>query len=213
LWLPNKLAEDVDFLISNPSVGLLCSDAVQIDSAGNEIRSLLAYGYSGKVTSKLLQNNFVLMSTHLARTAEVRKVGGFREERELSGSEDWELWVRFSTVVDFAYRPKITAKIRTHQDNTMGDAGAMKRSMGSAVAIMQTSEYLTVEEKKSLSRTKAMVSLVNAINYCTARNRRLAVRSLKDSFISDPRILSDLRFGYTVLRLVLGERLSQLRGR
>jgi hypothetical protein len=182
-------------------VGMLCTDAIEIDGEGNERRLLHARGYSGKVTGKLLQNNFVIMPTHLARTSVVREIGGFREERKLSGSEDWEMWVRLSLVAEIAYIPQVTAKYRVHTANTMSSAEGMQRSMGRAAQLFNESEHLARTHKRSLRKMDANVALVNAINYCSQRDRKNSMQLLAHAFASDPQTILDPRFGYTLYRL------------
>jgi glycosyltransferase involved in cell wall biosynthesis len=204
LWLPDKINEELNFFLKNLSVGVVYSDAIQIAAEGNPLKFLKRKTFSGKVTEKLLENNFVSMGAHLIRTDAIRKIDGFREERELSGSEDWEMWIRLSTITDFAHLHKTTSKIRTHPANTMNNADGMNRSMSYALKIMSESDYLTADQKKLLSKTKAFISLINAINYCSERDSKNVISSLKTSFINNPRIIFDLRFGYTIWRLIKG---------
>lgn len=201
LWLPHKAEEGVRYLETHPDVGLLYSDAIQIDSEGRELRRLRARGPSGRITERLLERNFVSMGTHLARTSLVRGIGGFREERQLSGSEDWEMWVRLSLRTDFTYSPKPTAKLRTHAENTMGDAGAMQRSMARAAQLFRESKDLA-PFKASLRRMDSQVALVNAINHCSNGKRRESLDFLRCALAANPAVLLDWRFAYTLYRLL-----------
>ena len=201
LWLPDKAAAGIEFLQTRSSVGLLCTDAVEIDGEGRERRILRARGSSGKVTDKLLESNFVIMPTHIARTSVVRQIGAFREERELSGSEDWEMWVRLSLVADLAYVPEVTAKYRVHTANTMSSAAGMQRSMGRAAQYFRESPQLARSYRRSMRKMDANVALVNAINYCSQKDRRKSVGLLAQALASDPKTALDPRLGYTLYRL------------
>jgi len=141
------------------------------------------------------------MPTHLARTSVVRQIGGFREERELSGSEDWEMWVRLSLVADVAYTPEVTAKYRVHYANTMSSAAGMQRSMGRAAQFFHDSERLARSHCRSLRKMDANIALVNAINYCSQRDRKRSLELLVQAFGSNPKTILDPRFGYTLYRL------------
>ena len=202
VWLPTKLEHDLKIFNRMPNVGLVCSNAVQIDASGKQLRLLTPRAYSGQVTDRLIENNFILMATHLVKAEAVRELDGFREERELSGSEDWELWVRLSTAVDFYHSNEVTAKIRTHDANTMGDADGMNRSMSYALDIMESSDYLSTFQRSRLGRARGVVSLVNAINYCSARNYRKAISELKKALVRYPAVCFDPRFGYTLYRIM-----------
>ena len=132
LWLPNMVEDSVAFLQANPEIALVYTDAMQIDASGKELRVLRAGPPTSRPTERLLNSNFLSIGRHLIRTDAVKKIGGFREERELSGSEDWEMWVRFSLEAQIGYLPVVTPKIRTHPGNTMTNAAGMERSMVSS---------------------------------------------------------------------------------
>lgn len=202
LWLPDKTEHDVAFFGSHPEVGVVYGDAVQIDGQGRTLGVVRVRGPSGRITGKLLQNNYVLMSAHLARISLVTEIGGFREERDLSGSEDWEMWVRLSLHTDFAYVPKVLGQVRTHPANTMSDARTMQRAMARALELFGENDAITSNYRSVLKRTGANVSLVNAINYCSNGDLEKSINLLKNAFKADPKVIFDLRFPYTVYRLL-----------
>ncbi len=211
LWLPNKIEEDIKFFERNSSVGIVYTDYLQIDAEGNQLKLLKLHDYVERRTEALLEGNFILIGAHLIRTQLVRDIGGFREERQLSGSEDWEMWVRFSTTTNFAHLPKATTKIRTHEANTMSNASGMERSMNYALELMQSSSYLSGEQKKLLNKTKAIISLITAINYCSTKENKKVFSSLKDSLKHNPKIIFDPRFSYTLLKVLSRNRISQVK--
>ena len=202
VWLPTKVADDVAYLEARPDVGLIHTDAVIIDAVGRELRVLRLKAPSGRVTGALLERNFVTMATHLARASLVRDIGGFREERELSGSEDWEMWVRLSLLTNIAYLPRVSAKLRTHPGNTMTNASAMRRSMNAAARLFRENEQFGPSYGRNLRRMDANIALVNAINSCSQGDRRDSVTHLHEAFANNPRIILDARFGYTIYRLL-----------
>lgn len=202
LWVPRKVEAGVDFLRSNRNVGLVYGDAMVIDAEGRGTRIIRARGPSGQVTGKLLEDNFVIMPTHLARTSLLREIGGFRGQREIAGSEDWEAWVRLSLITDFAYIPEVMAKYRMHAANSMNDAVAMRRSMCSALELLSASADLTFHYEKSLRRAHANIALTNAINYCSIKELKQSMAFLRDAVSADPWIILDPRYGYTIARLL-----------
>jgi glycosyltransferase involved in cell wall biosynthesis len=202
LWLPRMAEQCVDYLEARPDVGVVYADAMQIDDRGNELRVLRVRGPSGQVTDSLLERTFIFMAAHLVRTSAVREIGGFCEDRQLSGSEDWEMWVRLSLRTRFAYLPNIVGKVRTHPGNTMSDAAAMRRSTACAAELFHRSPRLASAHGKAVRRMDARVALVNAINYCSQKEPKLTVGFLRDALAAHPSIILDPRFGYTVVRLL-----------
>ena len=53
-----------------------------------------------------------------------------------------------------------------------------------------------------IPRMDANIALVNAINYCSQRDRAETIRMLREAVGGNARILLDPRFGYTIFRLL-----------
>ena len=204
VWAPDKLERDLGLIRRRPEAGVVYSNVGIIDASGRLLRRTRKRGRDGWVTGWLIRQNFVSFSAHLARTQAVRDAGGFREERELAGSEDWEFWVRLSTRVQFAHLPLCTAKIRTHDANSMSDPSRMERTMLRACEVMESGGYLTPEQLRLLLRARAMVALACAINYCSSGDRRRTWLHLTRSLQLSPALVLDPRFTYTVARSCCG---------
>lgn len=202
LWMPDKIEQAVKFLRANPRFGLVYTDYVQIDGEGRELRVVRVGGPSGRVTEALLKRSFVPFGAHLSRTSLIKEINGFVEDRQMSGSEDWEMWVRLSLRTEFAYDPRALSKIRTHAANTMGDADVMCRAMARASQAVYQSEQLVSAYPKSLRRMDAHFALANAISYCSQRDARRSVGFLRNAIATDPRIVLDPRYAYTIARLI-----------
>lgn len=205
-WKPDKLERDLDFLRDRPDVGLVYADVVLVDEKGRPLRTRRLPHLDGWVTTRLLRENFITLSSVLARTAAVRDAGGFREERELSGSEDWELWVRLSTRSKFAHLSVPTCCYRVHSDNSMGDAESMERSMNRALEVIDSSTSLAPAHRRVFPRARSMVALISGINHCCAGNLARARARLLEAVRHSPRILLDPRFAYTLVRTLTGPR-------
>jgi glycosyltransferase involved in cell wall biosynthesis len=205
LWLPEMVERCVAFLRANPGTDLVYTDAMQIDALARELRVLRAGPPSSNPTDRLLKSSFLSIGRHLVRTEAVRKIGGFREERELSGSEDWEMWVRLSLEARIGYLPVVTTKIRTHPGNTMTNAAGMERSMARAADLFERSPAIRSTHLTSLRRMRANMALVNAINYCSQEESRKSLRFLAKAASGDPHVVLDPRFSYTIARLLKGK--------
>jgi hypothetical protein len=156
-----------------------------------------------------LQENLIDFSAHLVRTEAMRRAGGFREERALAGSEDWEAWVRLSTQVPFTYLNAVTARIRTHSSNTMTDAESMERSMQYACRLMETGDYLSPRHRRLLRRRRAMVALFGAINHRVSGDRRKSRSRLIAALGHWPWVVFEPRFAYTCLHNLLPSSVSR----
>jgi hypothetical protein len=77
----------------------------------------------------------VLLPFGVAR-ARFHELGGFVEERELMGSEDWLLTARLLARGPGVRAPDVTIEKRTHDDNTMSASAGMERSMRASRALL-----------------------------------------------------------------------------
>ncbi len=200
---PDKLERELAHLRAHPTAAVVYSDILLIDAAGRPLRRVSRKGNVGWVTRHLLLENFLSVGAHLVRTEAMRTAGGFREDRALAGSEDWEAWVRLSTQVPFTYLNAVTARIRTHPCNTMTDAARMERSMQYACRVMETADYLSPEHRQLLRRQRAMVALFSAINHRVSGNRRCSWSKLAAAVRHSPLVALEPRFGYTCLQNLL----------
>lgn len=201
IWLPSKVEADIKVLTQHPAVGLVYSDIIQIDECGRQIGMLRRKPRNGRVTKFLMSENFVSIGAHLGRRELFENVGGFVEDRRLSGSEDWEMWIRLSTATDFMHVPMATSKIRVHKANTMANTEGMNKSMNYALELLRSAEYLSDLEKQSLRKARSSVNLINAINFCTDGQLAKSKGCLLQALAADLGVLLDRRFAYTIYRL------------
>lgn len=210
VWLPNKVQKDIEVFNSQPNVGFVYSDIQIIEAQGNLRRVIKRKGFSGHVTSHLLGKNFVSVGAHLMRTQILRDVGGFREERQLSCSEDYETWVRISTKTQFVHLPLATAKIRVHPNNSVKNADNSMSAALYACELFEQADYLTDKQKKLVSKTRSWMILNNNLGYCSTNQKRRALSSLRESFKYNRAIIFEPLFVYSLLKIAGGDHISNI---
>lgn len=117
IWLPDKIDRQVAIMESQTeSVGVLYSDAFQIDERGHSLPGSYIPTYwtfpqmpQGRVLDTLLQSNFIPGMTTLIRRSCYRKVGAYDENLPW---EDWDMWMRIARHYSFVYSPAPSAKYR-----------------------------------------------------------------------------------------------------
>ncbi len=117
VWLPGKLLAQVELMERLPEkVGVVYSDALQIDENGNaldqrfiEMQRHFEAMPEGKIHRVLWEGNYIPAMTTLVKRECYERVGWFDEALFY---EDWDMWLRISQCYDFAYLDKITAKYR-----------------------------------------------------------------------------------------------------
>jgi len=128
IWLPGKLATQVDLLDENPDYDLVFGDSwiviqncdttfLQMEKNEHILRNLelspvpgydKAYFVSGPVTRMIYTKSFINMSTSLMKRDKFLNVGGFDTDR--FGTEDVDFWVRFSRKDRFIFWDQPLAK-------------------------------------------------------------------------------------------------------
>lgn len=154
LWLPHKLATQAAYLASHPEVDVLYGDIETIDIEGRVLAGPSAQArHSGMVWKQLLVDNFVNFNTSVVRTEKLREVGGMDES--VRRADDYDLWLRLSTVARFQYLPGVVAQYRVAgariSDNI---AGRFESNMAAVERFIQRNPGLlsTGELNQVLSR-------------------------------------------------------------
>ena len=114
LWMPDKLESQLKVFEKRQDVDIVYGDALCIDEFGEILPIPNMKRYSGKITERLLMDNFVSFNTAMIRRECFNKMG--RLDESLERSPDYELWLRFSTVFKFYYCSKVLAKYRIWED-------------------------------------------------------------------------------------------------
>lgn len=122
VWLPDKISRQVEIMESQPDkVGVLYSDAFQIDEHGNALTDMFIAAHrslpempKGQILDTLLEGNFIPGMTTLIRRSCFDKVGLYDETLPW---EDWDMWMRIARHHSFIYSPVPSAKYRTHDQS------------------------------------------------------------------------------------------------
>src|SRR5205823_7200138 len=117
LWLPHKLASEVDFLVRHPEVGVVFGDLEKYDGVQHVGSFMRTTDVFGKRLHSARTDGFVLRPREMylcllqevpvktpattVRRDVLEAVGGFNEL--WTSSEDWELLLRLARVTAFGY--------------------------------------------------------------------------------------------------------------
>lgn len=120
LWLSEKVEEQVKLLEEEQELGLVYCDLYYFDDATGEN----LYLYSDRVRlhrgliwrNLVVEDNFIQSPTPIIRHEVFKKVGMF--DPELPPVEDWDMWLRISSVFPVDYVNKPLAKYRVHDKYT-----------------------------------------------------------------------------------------------
>jgi glycosyltransferase involved in cell wall biosynthesis len=187
IWLPKKLERQISVLDRNPSVGLVCSNAVVIDQDGNKARDLYLraeQGSSGNVLEQLLDVNFVIVSSAVVRRKLVDQVGGFREDERLRGIEDYDLWLRVGAISELVYLPEALLRYREHAGSMRMEVPRTNYWLSLLTALDNLERFLEEADprrQKLLRRRRAELLVELARAQRSENGSATAFRSLREA--------------------------------
>ncbi len=103
-WRPGKLRRQLELLRANPAVGVVYGDVALIGPRGETLPGPSVKRWSGRITGRLLADNFVTFNTTLVPRRILEEFGGFDESLRMA--IDYDLWLRISTKYEFLYVPE-----------------------------------------------------------------------------------------------------------
>jgi glycosyltransferase involved in cell wall biosynthesis len=112
-WLPHKLALQLEAL-SDPATALVYG-WVHVDG-GVKSRDLKPT-LRGSCFNDLLNRNFMSCCTVIVRKSALLDVGGFDEDRRLSGCDDWFVWLKIALKYKIDVTPQTVAVYSLHESN------------------------------------------------------------------------------------------------
>lgn len=113
---PSRLYLQKKFLDDAPAFGLVGSWAKKIDEDGNRIGKISPATENDELVLALRKNNPFIHSSVMFRTELVRSVGGYRPFFE--AAEDYDLWLRISSVAKVCNISQSLIQYRWHSQNT-----------------------------------------------------------------------------------------------
>ncbi len=110
LWVKDKLETQVAILQNNPEFDIVYGDFQDMDENGNDLPTPEAKRYSGYIVDKLVMDNFVTNITAMFRRKCYDELGGMDDA--LPRSDDYDLYLRYSTRYKFFYDARVYARVR-----------------------------------------------------------------------------------------------------
>lgn len=116
LWAPTKLEKQIRCFEDNPAVGLVYTWTILIDETDKPTGEQCSPCIEGNVWQKIIINNSVGNgSTPIVRRCCFETVGVFA--RDLSGTADWDMWIRIASCYPFAVVKENLTLYRQHSQN------------------------------------------------------------------------------------------------
>ncbi|MBN2297762.1 MAG: glycosyltransferase [Deltaproteobacteria bacterium] len=117
LFMPDKLDKMSRFLDQNPDYIMVYSKGGRIDAAGNPLPFKKMPDYSGDIFPKLYMHCYIAPSMVMCRRQSFLDAGMF-QGRFSSEGEDYDLFLRISSLAPVGIVREDLVKYRVHMDNT-----------------------------------------------------------------------------------------------
>lgn len=161
LWMPDKLALQMELLRENPGVPIVHSRELWLRDGRLVSQSGQRHGRAGRLFADAVGKCVIGPSTVVLHRAVLRAVGGFREDLEIA--EDYELWLRVTARFPVGYcdRPLVT-KRAGHGDQLSERYGQIERFRIEALAPLVGADHWAEPERTIARRELARKCLIHA---------------------------------------------------
>lgn len=119
LYMPGKLALQVDYLDRHPDVGMVYTSAHCVDYSGRPLNDRYIASVSGWIYTSIafFRPVTITLPTVMARRELFARAGGFDEK--MHRFEDTDMWRRISKLARIEAMPAFTCRLRTHAENSL----------------------------------------------------------------------------------------------
>ncbi len=198
---PNHLSTAFDFLSVNhlPEVFHVGYEIIRLD--GSVLKKI---DRLNKINKEIIQGNPLSCIGVFVREDVMRK-NLFNEDRDLSGLEDWELWLRMGASHKFLACHDITAAMIQHDDRSVIDANLKKLLLRTErfIRYVSSDPNNQLTYGRQLSKTVASAMTYTALHLALAKaNKREVWHYLKMGILGNPFELMRKRF-FVILKLTL----------
>jgi glycosyltransferase involved in cell wall biosynthesis len=154
---------------------------------------------------KLIEGNFLSCLGVFVRR-DIMVENQFNEDRALSGSEDYELWIRLSARYRIATLPYSTACLVNHEQRSVLQMNqkAFRLRMSLFERYLKEDRVTREVLGQKLQQLFAYHQIYASLHYAMSRKKGVAVLSLMNSLKGKPGILFNRRFWVVVKKLMVG---------
>jgi glycosyltransferase involved in cell wall biosynthesis len=180
LWMPHKIADQVQAFAEYPDLVMVYS-ALRAFGRGTRFSSA-QYGLKPWPTRAALSRdaleaaNTVPCSSVMVRREIIDRLGGFDEDPEMQAVEDYDLWLRVSSLGPIGFIPRVHGSYRVHPDGISRDPLAQRRRAEYLVRKRQLHGFTFREFRK---RTAMQTLIRNTADIAMTAAMQLGERAMR----------------------------------
>lgn len=195
LLYPDYLKEANSFIKNNKSIKIF-HQLFEIKNTDGKVIQTADYTNIDVFNNLVTKGNFMACQGMFLQT-DFAQANLFIEDRNLAGSEDYELWLRIATTTEIKINPVITSSLIAHQDRSVLYINVDQLIQRKELML----HYLFLDESinKKLLKYKEILKS-GAYSYIalhiamTKKSKKSALKYLIKSFTASPRVILKKRF-------------------
>ena len=184
---PNHLAEAVNFIDKQDKPPIFFLPYEIVNGSGGIVRSIVPLSDS---LNKILLTEGNILSCHgVFLRMDVAKTYPFNEDRELSGSEDYELWLRIANHHEIPYSQTVTSALVHHDERSVLNFNIEKLIHRKELMLhyLSANEEFVKQNEKYLPHLKANAYLYIALHLAlTKKHKKEAIHWLSKALRQRP---------------------------
>lgn len=195
LWLPDKLARQVQTFEKDRQIGWVTGGYRTIDGQGKSLGEFRPWLWQPQLDLQTwLTGCPTVPSAVMVRRDWIEKVGGFDEElsRHACGAEDWDLWLRLAYAgCPMAWAKEILCAYRLHASSMMHNARRQRQSMLLVLDKLYSRPDLLPEVSRQQDRVYSQAYLRGAARLYAAGQAEAAQADVRRAIQLDPGLLEN----------------------
>lgn len=201
LLKPSFLAEAADYIREHPDAAVFYFGSDVVRPNGEVVRKWCAI--PSPINDSLVDGNY-LNCTGVFVKRRVLAEFPFSEDRDLSGSEDYELWMRLAASFPIYTSAKSTSCLVEHDSRSVHtqSACALQKRIALLKMCLESNQMVRARFGRVMGRLSACLNLYLALHLVLASHFREGVRVLIQTTLRYPRVIFMLRFWIVLSKFV-----------
>ncbi len=157
----------------------------------------------GNINDTLLEGNHLSCMGVFVRT-DIMKENLFNENRELSGTEDWECWMRLASRFPIFYTNNITATMIQHDSRSVLEVNQDKliKRIDLALHFLEKDNYFMNKYGTKFYVAKAHLWLYVSLHLVLANFKKIGFKYLLKAVFSYPKVLFSRKVAVIIFKLL-----------
>lgn len=210
LMYPSNLQDAYDFVQANPATRFFHNLFEIVDENGNKVRQF--HGKPMQDNLKAIATGNFMACIGVFIDADIAATVRFDENPALTGSEDWDFWIRVMALAPkLGLIPKVNSAMVEHSGRTVNniDIFALIDRRQYILEKVKSDEALRNVYAPYLKYMQASSDLMVASNASTCGEHALALRYIRKAIKAHPEFLVDPRFAVAAKNALKGRLFSR----